>query len=35
MDLNIGRDAASDTLYILLGYIHILNGELGLGSEIG
>ena len=27
IDLNIGRESASDTMYILLGYIHILNGE--------
>ena len=27
IDLNIGRESASDTFYILLGYMHILNGE--------
>jgi DNA polymerase sigma len=27
IDVNIGRESASDTMYILLGYVHILNGE--------
>ena len=27
IDMNIGRESASDTMYTLLGYIHILNGK--------
>ena len=27
IDLNIGRESASDTMYTLLGYVHILNGK--------
>ena len=27
IDLNIGRESASDTMYTFLGYVHILNGR--------